>query len=276
MNVVNSPNHAKASFVPFKVGFEGQLTPDILVYGNYATAYKDPAINLAALQATPVRTERVRSFEAGAKTSFLNHRLQINAAIFHSIYNDLQLSQLIGTVATLVNAPKAEINGAEAEIVATPATGLQLRANIGYLDPKIRQFSNGATIPGPVAGPLQNLAGKQLPNVAKVSLNLGIDYKFEPIDGYVARLGGEYSYKSRIYFNEFNTALISQTPVGLFNATASFGPASERFKAFFYINNITDRTVQTGVNVFTGLVGASRAVNYLPRRSFGTGLSFSF
>jgi iron complex outermembrane recepter protein len=218
----------------------------------------------------------VRSFELGAKTSFLDRRLQINAAAFHSIYNDLQLSQLIGTVVALVNAPKAEINGAEVEIVATPLSGLQLRANVGYLNPKLREFSNSPTIPGPVSGPIQDLAGNQLPNVAKVSLNLGADYKFAPIQGLVASVGGEYSYKSRIYFNEFNTRLISQGPVGLFNANASFGPASERYKGFFYINNITDKDVQTGVNIFTGLIGAARAVSYAPRRNFGAGLSFSF
>ena len=172
--------------------------------------------------------------------------------------------------------PKAEINGIEAEVVATPLTGLQLRANFGYLDPRIRRFSNSPTVPGPVSGPVQDLSGNQLPNVAKVSLDLGVDYKFEPFNGYVARLGGEFSYKSRIYFNEFNTPLISQGGIGLFNATASFGPASEKIKAFFYINNIADKDVQTGVNIFTGLVGAARAVNYAPRRNFGAGLSFSF
>ncbi len=276
VNVVNAPNRVRNSFVPFKVGVEGQLSRDILVYGNYATAYKDGAINLAALQTTPVRTEQVQSAELGAKTSFFNRQLQVNVAVFHSIYKDLQLSQLIGTVVALVNAPKAEVNGAEAEIVATPLDGLQLRANIGYLDPKLRRFSNSPTIPGPVSGPLQNLAGNQLPYDAKLSLNLGADYKFEPVSGYTLRLGGEYSYHSRIYFNEFNTRLISQKPVGVFNASASVGPNGDRWKVFGYINNITDKDVQTGVNIFSGLIGAARAVSYAPPRSFGVGASVSF
>lgn len=276
LDVVDAPKSQSSNFFPFKLGVEGQLGPDVLVYGNYATAYKDGAINLAALQVAPVRTEKVKSFEIGAKTNLFDRHLQINIAAFHSIYNDLQLSQLIGTIVALVNAPKAEINGVELEVLAKPVAELELRANVGYLDPKIREFSNSPTIPGPVAGPLQDLSGNQLPYNARWTLNFGANYHFSPIAGYIIRLGGEYAYRSRIYFNEFNTPLISQSAKAMVNANASFGPDDESWKAFFYINNITDETAQTGVNIFSGLVGASRAVSYAPRRNFGAGLSFSF
>ena len=276
LNNVNVPNTLKNDFVPFKVGVQGQLTSDTLVYANYSTATKDGAINLGANQTETVRPERVKSVEAGFKTTLFDRMLRINGAVFHSIYTDLQISQLLGTVVTLVNAPRAEINGAELEVLATPTPGLQLRANAGYLDPKLKAFSNGRNQPGLVGGPSLDLAGNQLPYDAKFSLNLGADYKFAPVSGFTATIGGEYSYHSRIYFNEFNDRLISQSPVGLFNATASFGPEGDRWKVFGYLNNIGDKTVQNGVTIYSGLLGAARAISYNPPRTFGAGVSLSF
>lgn len=276
VNNVGVPTTLKNESVPFKIGVEGQLSRDTLVYANYSTASKDGAINLGAVQAATVRPERVRSFEAGIKTILLDNRLRVNGAVFHSSYTDLQLSQLVGTDVTLVNAPRAQIDGAEVEVTATPTPGLQLRANFGYLDPRLKTFSNGRNLPGLVGGPTEDLSGNQLPYDAKVSLTLGADYKFTPVSGYAVSLGGEYSYHSRIYFNEFNDPLISQRPVGLFNATASFGPESGRWRIFGYVNNIGDKTVQNGVTIYSGLIGAPRAVSYSPPRTFGAGVNFSF
>ena len=275
INVVDAPNGLRNSSVPFQAGVEGQLTPTILVYGNYSTAFKDGAINLGALQTTPVRKEQVKSIEVGIKSSFLDRRLQVNAAAFHSTYDDLQISQLIGTVLALVNAPKARINGAELEVIATPARGLRLNGSLGYLDPTLRQFRNARIFPGSV-GPQIDLSGRQLPYVAKWSATLGATYEFSPTDGSVATLGADYSYQSRTYFNEFNDRDNSQGGVGRVDLTASVGPRGEKWKLFGYLRNVTNETVLTGTTIYSPLLGAEKSVAYAPPRNFGVGFRYSF
>ncbi|MDQ4420992.1 TonB-dependent receptor [Sphingobium sp. DEHP117] len=271
------PNGVKTSGVPFKVGFEGQLTPDILVYGNYSTGLKDAAINLGAQQATPVKKEQVKSFEAGFKSSFLDRKLQLNAAVFNSDYKNLQISQLVGTLIALTNVPKSRIRGAELEVVAQPMSGLRFNASLGYLDAKLKRFSNAPNVPiyfpPSVSIPL---AGKQLPYVAKWNLTLGASYRFEPTDSVAVELGGNYYYQSRIFFNEFNTSANSQKAVGRVDLTASIGPSDDKWKVYGYIRNLTNETVLTGTTIYAGLLGAEKGVSYAPPRNFGVGFSYNF
>lgn len=278
VNVVDSPNQAGSSGVPFKVGIEGQLTNDVLLYGNFSTGLKDAAINLGALQTVPVAKETVKSFELGFKTSFLNRRLQINGAAFYSDYKNLQISQLKGTLATLANAPKAQIKGAELEITAEPVSGLRFNGSVGYLDPKLKRFANTPNapayeVPQPV---LLILDGNQLPYVAKWNVTLGANYRFDPTEGVSMELGGNYYYQSRIFFNEFNTFDNSQKPVGRVDLSASVGPSSNQWKLYGYVRNLTNETVLTGTTVYAGLLAAEKGVSYSPPRNFGVGFSYSF
>lgn len=297
VNVTGAPNRASNDFVPWKIGVEGQLTSDMLVYANYATAYKDGAINLGALQSNPVKPEKVQSLEAGFKTSFLDRKLQINGAVFHSNFSDLQISQLIGVVIVLTNVPKATITGGELEITARPFDGLTINASLGYVDTKLGHFQNDINVPGLVAATpidrngnlITDLKGNPLPYVSKWNGTVGLDYKFAAGSGYTASLGGDVVYRSRIYFNEFKDIYLpadngtfvldsdnSQKPVALLNLRGSFGPDSDAWKLFFYVNNVTNKLVKTGATIYSGLIGADRAVSYAPPRHFGIGASFTF
>jgi iron complex outermembrane receptor protein len=278
LDVTGSPNSASNSGVPFKVGFEGQLTNDILIYGNYATGLKDAAINLGTLQTIPVKEEEVRSVEIGVKSSFFDRRLQINAAAFNSDYKNLQVSQLKGTLATLANAPEAKIRGAELEVIAEPAPGLRFNGSVGYLDPKLERFENTPNLPADFTPPPVSIVldGNQLPYVAKWSVTLGARYRFEPAAGVTMELGGDYYYQSRMFFNEFNTLNNSQKPVGRVDLSASIGPSSDQWKLYGYVRNLTDETVLTGTTIYAGLLGAEKGVSYAPPRHFGVGFSYSF
>jgi len=278
VDVVNFPNHAEDSGVPYKLGIEGQLTKDVLIYGSYSTGLKDAAINLGILQTTPVKEETVGSFEIGLKSSFFDRRLQINAAAFDSDYTNLQISQLQGLTAALVNAPKAQIYGVELEVAAEPTPGLRFNGSLGYLDPTLKQFENTPTVPiylTPQPG-IENLAGNQLAYVAKLTASLGATYKFEPTAGVSVELGGNYYYQSRIFFDEFNTIDNSQTPVGRLDLSASVGPSNDRWKIYGYLRNATNQTVITGSTIYAAFLAAERAVSYAPPRNFGVGFAYNF
>ena len=275
-NIPAFPSRARTERVPFKVAVQGQLTPDVLVYANYATAYKDAAINLGALQAMPIRPESVRNIEAGFKTSLLEHHVQLSGALFNNRYVDLQISQLAGTVIALANVPRSTITGAELEIVAAPVSGLRLNASLGYLDAKLNEFTNSRILPGLAGGPPLNLAGKRLPYVAEFSAAAGAEYSFTPIKGYEGRLSANCSYQSRTYFNEFNDDYNSQAPVGVFDVSASFGQADKGWQVFGYVRNLTDQVVRTGSTTYSGLIGGARAVSYAPPRHFAIGAAFRF
>lgn len=171
VNVSGFKSHLDNDFIPFKVGIEAQFTPNILAYAAYTTANKDGAINIGAIQTAPVKPETVRGEEIGIKSSFFDNTLQVNAALFNSDYDNLQIAQIVGPIAALSNAPKASIKGMELHVIAVPTDGIQLSFNAGYLDAKFDKFFNTRTAPGLPGGPLLDLAGRRLPNVPPLSIS---------------------------------------------------------------------------------------------------------
>lgn len=276
VGVTGFESQLKNTHTPFKLALEGQLTPDVLVYGSYATANKDGAINIGALQTSPVRSEEVRTWELGEKATFFDRRLQVNGAVFSSRYEDLQITQVVQTIAVLANVPKSTIKGAELDVILLPARGLRFGAGVGYLDGTFDEFSNSRTIPGPAPAPPSDLSGNKLPNISKWSVNLDVRYEFSPVAGFDASLGAQYAWRSRVYFNEFNERDNSQAAGGIVNLSASFAPQEGPWRVYGYVNNVFDRTYQMGTTIYSGLLGAEQAVNYAPPRHFAVGLSYSF
>lgn len=276
INVPAFPNELHNSFLPFKLGIQAQLTPDSLLYLSYATANKDGAINLGSLQTSPVKPEEAKSIEAGFKTSFMDGSVRVNGSIFSSKYEDLQIQQVLTSVTVLSNVPKSSIVGAELDIAVSPIEGLELGLSAGYLDATIDEFSNSPNIPGVVPGPLQNLAGNKLPYISPFSITPRVSYSFDPVENYSLTVGADYSARGRTYFNEFNDPNNSQRAVSTLNLSASFQPSDESWRAFFYMNNATDRTIVTGSTIYAGTLGASRAVSYAAPRNWGAGISYSF
>jgi len=269
-------SYLKNTSVPFKVGVEGQLTSDLLVYASYATAHKDGAINLGALQPQPVKPEDVTSTEVGEKATFFERRLQVNGAVFYSDYDNLQISQIHNTQTVLANVPKATIKGAELEVLAVPAPNLRLSANLGFLDAKFVEFSNSPTIPGAAGGPVMNLAGNELPYDARWSVNLDASYGFSPIAGYDGLVDFQYSWKDRVYFTEFNFPDNSQAPVGVLNFSGSISPHGGRWKLYAYVHNLTNEIITTGTTIYAGSLGAEKSVSYAPPRQFGIGFMYRY
>lgn len=273
-NYTGPGSHLKNAGTPIRLGVEWQATPDVLFYASYATAQKDGAINLGALQPQPVRQEEVKTFEIGEKASFFDHRLVINGALFDSKYDDLQISQIIGQQTVLVNVPKATIRGAELEVTAIPTAGLRLSANAGYLDAEFDEFSNAPSIAGGV-GPVEVLNGNQLPYDARWNVNVDAEWTVS-IGLLRGAFGVQYAWKDRVYFTEFNTNRDSQAPIGVWNMSASITPDDGPWRVFAWVHNVTDETVMTGTTIYSGASGAQRAVSYAPPRQFAVGLAYTF
>ena len=97
---------------------------DLMVYGTVSKGYKAGGINLDPRLAN-YEPETNKMGELGIKSTVADDRLRINAALFYSDYDGIQLSSLtaIGTPPALLpntlNAAPAEIYGAELELTGS-------------------------------------------------------------------------------------------------------------------------------------------------------------
>jgi iron complex outermembrane recepter protein len=146
-----------------------KLNDDVLIYGVAAKGNKPGGVNtglysaiytdaqvaeFVSLGAANFKEEEIWSYEIGAKTTWYDNKLVLNAAAFYIDWTNQQLTQtapvqatgrrdgILGTVAYNVNAGQSEIKGLEINAIARPLPWLELRFGYGLQATKIINFIN--------------------------------------------------------------------------------------------------------------------------------------
>jgi iron complex outermembrane recepter protein len=239
------PVEEKTSRADPKVAVQYQWTPHFMTYAEYATGFKGAGSNptpISAAQATPFAAEKLKSYEIGAKSDWLDRRLTINGDVY---YNDVQDLQLIGFAPTTVggtitlNAGKAHIAGAEMEIQAKPVQNLLLNISGDYM------YFRYADL-GPAAfDPVKNPGGLFLNDIApyspKFKGNVGAQYTIG-----LGTLGTvtprvDATYTSRVFFDPQNLVTSSQGGYALLNSHLMYAPLDGKWTATLDVNNVTNK-----------------------------------
>ena len=142
---------------------EYDLTDSINVYGKINEAYKSGGFNTRDPQRDGKQgaasdgvnygfgfvdgfdEEKVRSMELGIKSELMDRRLRINADVFFSEYEDMQLNFILaGTVADtkVTNAGEAEMFGFEADVTFLATENLLMMLNYAYLDTEVTKATD--------------------------------------------------------------------------------------------------------------------------------------
>ena len=112
----------------------------------------------------PPTRKSVVDYEIGSKLALLDHKMQLNGALFHYDYSDKQvlgtiIDPLFGPAPILVNIPKSSVDGAEFEVSYIPVTDLVLHVAATYLDTKV----SGHFVTNDVLGICMTLEAKLFP-----------------------------------------------------------------------------------------------------------------
>ena len=141
-------------FTPL-VNLEYNATDDIMLYASYTQGYKafgfDPRSN------NPVffgfEEEEADSFELGMKSTLLDGRAELNAAIYRTNYDNLQISQYDGAVGFNVgNAKETLVQGLELDGRFLISEDLSASFGGSYLDFEYKDFENGNCYAGETGG----------------------------------------------------------------------------------------------------------------------------
>ena len=246
-----------------KVGVELQASRDVLLYVSYANGFKSGGFNGrpligSASELLPYDPEKVNTYELGAKTTWLDGRVTVNAATFFNQYRDMQLSINATPQNFVRNAGRAESKGAELEVVARLARGLDFNFAAGYLDAKYTELdAQLATLTPPLT------VDKDLVKAPEWTLSSGLQYAFDISTGLIT-LRGDWSYKSKVYHDVFNDERIAQPGFSVANAYASFTTASEKWTLALFGTNLTDERYRISGNSSLGF-GLAESTFAAPR-----------
>ncbi len=235
---------ASQSFTAFtpKASILYDWTDDFSTYALISTGFKSGGFNTlgtGALSGREFDNETAINYEAGFKSRWFDDRLFVNTSGFALFYDDIQVIQrlnLSGFDATAIdNAASARSLGAELEVAALPAEGLQLNLAYGFVDARFTDYEDA---------PGGDLSDERLPNAPRHTLSLVADYAYPVLDDFAdAYIRTEYSYTGSFT----TTAAVDREFLDSFDVVnLRLGLRAERFDVELFVENLFDEKYITG------------------------------
>lgn len=252
------------------------LHGDVFAYASYARGFKSGGINMSGLplnaQSQPVlttavvRPERNTTYEGGLKTELFDHRLRFNIAGYFTEVRNFQATlvdstQTVALRGYLANIPRVTVKGFEADAIAAPIAGLQIRASVAFADGKYAEYPKGPC-PLELQGSTTtacDLTGGRLSGLPRWSTTIGADYAVPLFDNGEAFVHADSSWRSSYYGDPTLSRFTLIDGYNVTNASIGYSSARGWSVALFarnlfnrnYIQNLTTQAGNSGLILAT-------------------------
>ena len=261
-----------------RVSLEYKASNAIKLYTTASRGFKSGGYNIRAntlafpSSGRPFEDEKLDSLEVGAKMILDGGRLELNTALFHNKYKNVQLSVFTsytqangqpGFFGDFTNAGKATVQGAEVEFLWTPTTAWRLSGNLATLDAKYDEYIDRGV----------NVADqKKFTNTPKFQASVNIEHNLPLAVGTLrSRLG--VSHRSKVYPTTDLAESLAQEAYTLVNAGLIWEKDS-KLSFFLQGANLTNKAYKTdGYNI--AALGVLNAYYGAPR-TFTVGGTYKF
>lgn len=240
-----------------RVSLQHFFGEDIMTYVSYARGYKGQAFDIGGGRFSedaannPIDSETSNSYEIGVKSILWDRRLQLNADVFYTTYEDFQVQRtdLIdnAVVFELDNVGELVTQGIELDSLILIGENIALTMNASYIDASANDYVgaacwSGQTVAqGCVAG-LQDVDNGRLPVAPEWKYTAMLDYKVPldslPFDGFANVI---YTWQDDVIFNINQDPSLTQGGYGLTNLRFGLNDREGRYRVTFFANNVFDK-----------------------------------
>lgn len=276
----------EAQEVDYLLNVAWQASDDAMIYASASTGFRDGGFpsrfpggipdDISTVQFDP---EFVDAYELGIKSNFLDNALQLNAAIFFTDYQDIQVDAAssnpeIGNSPTVNNLAAASLQGIEVEAVWVANDSLRFDLALGYLDSQIDEVEGGSATAGAGNTQVEITTSNELPYNPELQLNLGINYSYYFGDGAEIRTRFDYQYMDEMFFTVENRPVQFLESFDRINVNASYIPGGSPWEFVVGVRNLTDEEYSTAGQINLTAASASRNIAR-PREAYVT-VKYSF
>lgn len=241
-----------------------QATDSAMIYASATKGYKSGVYNGTATSLAdaivPLEPEEVWSYEAGAKSQWLDNRLRANVTAFYAEFESLQIGTLIPGQALIRENASADVKGAELELLLAATPDLTLGANYSYLD-------NTLTDP-------PRYDGNVMPRSPESKINLNGAYSMAVGNSLTLTGRVDWSYQSKFYHEPDNRPSEIQDAFSLLDVSLNLSNADASWTVSLWGKNVTDE-LYTLSQVSIPAIGQNY-VTYGAPRTYGVSLSYDF
>jgi len=247
--------------------FSYDLSDNWMGYASIGTGFRSGGFNsLADTQAVGLsdrkfEKEEATTYEAGIKGVMLYGLLNLNAAVFHTDFDNQQFFfvDTLNFARVVIAFPNTVVNGAELDLTYNPFEGLSFNVGVGISDGEIED--GGEFAPDNVHSP----------NSHRYTANFTTQYVTPVSDTTSLRLRGEYERRGPIYYDFAEEFKFPATT--FLNAYVAL--EWDRTSVSLFVRNLTDERMPTFFGVDSGGPGTHQFFQNLPRR-FGVQFAASF
>ena len=254
-----------------KLSLRYQASSTTNLYGNVSRGFKSGGYNVRANNlvvadsARPYRDETLDALEVGMKYAAPDDTFDVNVALFHNRYKDIQLSVftsytqpggLPGFYGDFTNAGKATVQGAEFEFSWRPNRQWEVNGFLAFLDAKYKEFISGG----------QDIAATQkFSNTPRKQLGLNLSRTDRDVLGGTLRSMLGYGYRSKVYPTTDLSETLAQGGYGLWTAGVVWEGA-KHWTFSLHGSNLGDKRYRTdgynipAVYILDGFYGPPRQV----------------
>ncbi|WP_101756740.1 TonB-dependent receptor [Oceanicoccus sp. KOV_DT_Chl] len=235
------------------VSVQWDMTDDLMLYTSYTQATKAGGFNSSTFspENASFEPEQATAVEVGVKGLFIDGRLGVNASLFHTEYDDLQVAALDTNTTSFFfkNAAKATSEGVEADFRFAATEGLELGGAMAYLDVSYDDFPGATCSTGtsqeadcdPVSL-TRNAKGDTLRAAPEWTGTLYADYRWLLDSGMEVALRGDVIYSDDYYIDTPNDPYLQQDSFTKLDLLASITSASGDWTLSIIGKNVTDKT----------------------------------
>jgi iron complex outermembrane receptor protein len=230
---------AKANALTYLLTPRFRVSSDFMVYARLASGYRPGGTNAAPGVPRQYDPDKSRNYEIGAKAELLDHKLSLDASLYHIDWKDIQL-QLVDPVtfqSFITNESRAKSQGVELSVESRPLRGLTLAAWATWDNAVLTQ-----TLPAGSAA--QAASGDRLPYSSRFSGNFSLEQDLPLARSVTGFVGGAVSYvgdRQGEFASSFASSAERQDLPSYTKVDLRVGAKYDAWTLNFFINNITDK-----------------------------------
>lgn len=226
-----------------------------LAYASVSRGYKSGAFPVVAAnvvtQLVPARQEKVTAYEAGIKLGLFNRVVQFNAAGFYYDYRDKQvfgeiLDPIFVSLTRIVNVPKSEVYGAEADVTISPSRELLFKFGASYTHTRVIEFNGFNRF-----GQAQDFAGSAFPFTPKYQFNALVSYDLPINNDLAIQFGANGNYQGKTVGSLDQDPVFDVKSYTVVNANIALHRQDDRWSIGLYARNLFNENYYTATDILT-------------------------
>jgi iron complex outermembrane receptor protein len=234
--------------IDYRLAGQYEWTDSIMTYVQFSTGFKGGGVSprpFIAAQAVPFDPETLDSYELGIKSDWFDRKLRLNASVFYSEYDDLQLGLQFcpqfglpgAPCGAWANAGDAEIKGFELESTFRPFEHFLVDASYSYLNFEytfINPNVGGPTRPGGIQ------LSYRPPYMPTRKWSIGMQYEISLGNAGTLIPRVDASYQGDLYTNGNNLATNRIESYTLGNARITWRAPEDKWEAAVEVTNLSN------------------------------------